>query len=85
MDENVNFALDYFELGEVYRAIALKGGATGRKDWRAALDNFEASKGIVASIPSPAFDDPNDREKLAELPGRIAECLQHSGDEEARR
>ncbi len=85
MDENVNFALDYFELGEAYRAIATKAGGTDRRNWRAALDNFRESQTLVASIPSPAFDDPNDREKLANLPGRIAECERHAANEETLR
>jgi tetratricopeptide (TPR) repeat protein len=78
-DESVNYALDCFELGDVYRGIAAKGTAD-RKNWRAALNNFQKSQMLAASIPAMAFDDPNDREKLAELPGKISECLQRSGN-----
>jgi serine/threonine protein kinase/tetratricopeptide (TPR) repeat protein len=78
MDESVNFALDCFELGDVHRAIAEKGAAANGTSWRVALNNFQKSQIVAASIPTAAFDYPNGREKLAELPGKIAECLRHA-------
>jgi tetratricopeptide (TPR) repeat protein len=78
MDESLNFALDCFELGDVHRAIAAKGGAANGTNWRAALNNFQKSQTVAASIPPAAFDDPTGREKMAELPGKIAECLRHA-------
>ncbi len=76
LDESVNLALDYYELGEIYRQFALQYPA-GSALWREALANFERSQQLVANIPAPAFDDPTDRAKLAKLPARIAECLKH--------
>jgi non-specific serine/threonine protein kinase/serine/threonine-protein kinase len=77
-DETVNFALDSFELGNVYRAVALKNGRGDLRDWQAALNEFQQSESLVISIPGTAFDDPSDREKLGKLPDKIAECLQHT-------
>ncbi|MGA8029700.1 MAG: hypothetical protein WB992_21360, partial [Bryobacteraceae bacterium] len=85
MDESVSFALDCFELGDVYREIAAKGGAGDSAEWRAALANFRQAQRLAENIPAWAFDDPNDREKLAGLPDRIEECLRHSRDERAMR
>jgi eukaryotic-like serine/threonine-protein kinase len=76
MDESVNFALDSFELGDAYRATAEKGAADGRTNWRAALNSFQRCQTVAASIPPTALDA-NDEEKMAELPGKIAECLRH--------
>jgi eukaryotic-like serine/threonine-protein kinase len=76
-DESVNFALDCFELGDVHRAIALRTTAAGGRNWQAALSNFQRSQMLAASIPAAAFG-PSDREKLAKLPEKIAECLRHS-------
>ncbi|MBV9303308.1 MAG: serine/threonine protein kinase [Acidobacteriaceae bacterium] len=78
-DETVNFALDSFELGNVYRAIAAKHKISDHRNWQAALNNFQQSQTLVTSIPATAFDDPNDRENLTKLPEKIADCLQHIG------
>ncbi|MBV9405979.1 MAG: serine/threonine protein kinase [Acidobacteriaceae bacterium] len=75
-DESVNLALDCFELGDLYRGMATRGINPGR-NWRAALTNFRQAQTLVNSIPAPAFDDANDREKVARLPERISECLLH--------
>lgn len=80
MDESVNFALDSFELGDVYRTIAEKGAAADRTNWRASLDNFKKCQTVAASIPTAAFGDANVEEKMAELPGKIAECRRHIRD-----
>ena len=87
VDETVNLALDCFELGEVYRATAAKEGGATNHNWRDALAQFQESQSLATTIPTPAFDDPSDRERLASLPQRIAECQRHnvSGVEEALR
>ena len=85
VDENVNFVLDCFELGDVYRGIAAKSKAADSEAWRAALSNFEQAQRVAGTIPASAFDDPNDREKLVHLPEKIAECQQHTGTEQAMR
>ncbi|MFL6353211.1 MAG: protein kinase domain-containing protein [Bryobacteraceae bacterium] len=77
MDETVNFALDCLELGNVQRTIALRGTAAGGRNWKAALNNFQRSQMLAASIPPDAFAA-GDREKVAELPAKIAESLRHS-------
>ncbi len=76
-DESVNFALDSFELGDAYRGMALRGSAIDHGDWQTALKNFQESQNVVAVIPATAFNDASDRETLAKLPGRIAECREH--------
>jgi eukaryotic-like serine/threonine-protein kinase len=76
MDESVNCALDSFELGDVFRAMAEKGRAGDRTNWRAALNNFQKCQTVAASIPSAALDASGEA-KIAELPGKIAECLRH--------
>ena len=78
VDETVNYALDYFELGEVYRTIASKENAADSGNWRAALSNFQESQKLVANIPASSIEDPNDRDKLASLPDAIAECRLHT-------
>jgi tetratricopeptide (TPR) repeat protein len=80
MDESVNVALDWFELGNVYRAIAAKATAAGPTNWRAALNNFQKCQALAASIPAAAFGNGNGEEKMAELPGKIAECRRHIRD-----
>ncbi len=77
MDESVNFALDSFELGDVYRGMALRDSATDRGAWETALKKFQQSQSVVAAIPATAFNDASDRETLAKLPDRIAECMEH--------
>ena len=76
-DESVNFALDCFELGDLHRAMAARS-ISPERNWRAALANFRQAQNLVASIPAPAFDDANDREKVAKLPERISECMTHN-------
>ncbi len=78
-DETVNFALDRFELADVYRLIAAKNHQSDLRDWRAALDNFQQAQLLVTPVPARSIEDPSDREKLAALPQRIAECQRHSG------
>ena len=85
MDESVSFALDCFELGDIYREIATKGATRDSEAWGAALANFREAQRLAENIPGWAFDDPNDHEKLAGLPGKIAECLRHTRDEQAMR
>ncbi len=80
VEETLSFALDSLELGNVYRALASKRTAEDAENWRAALANFQRSQMLAANIPAAAFDDPNDRDKLAKLPERIAECIAHNRD-----
>ncbi|MBV9295593.1 MAG: serine/threonine protein kinase [Acidobacteriaceae bacterium] len=80
LEESVSFALDCFELGNVYRAIALKQRGPDAANWRAALKSFQQSQEVAGNIPATAFDDSSDREKLSKLPERIAECLQNVRD-----
>ncbi len=84
LDEKVNFALDCFELAEVHRTIASKDNAPNSESWRSALSGFEQAQHLAASLSPSAFD-PNDREKLAHLPEKIAECRQHTASEQALR
>ncbi len=81
LDEDVNYALDCYELGAANRELALKGGPTDGNYWHAALASFQRSQMLGAKISAGAIDDPNDREKLTKLPERIAECLLHTGSE----
>jgi len=80
MEETVNFALDSFELGDVYRGTALKAKKADRSNWRAALNNFQRSQILLASAPPAAFDDPHNREMFARLSDRIAECRLNGRD-----
>lgn len=77
LDETVNNALDYYELGEIFRKRASEQ-KQDPDDWRAALDAFQKSQALVSTVPANAIDDASDREKLAKLPERIAECEQHA-------
>ncbi len=77
LDETVSTSLDYYELGEVLRKRASEH-AGGRKDWQAALDSFEKSQSLVAQVPAAAIYDATDREKLAKLSERVAECSERA-------
>jgi tetratricopeptide (TPR) repeat protein len=74
VDETISAALDYYELGEVYRK---RGSETpDLQDWQAALDSFKKAQALLANVPSSAIYDPSDREKLANVPVRIREAAQ---------
>jgi tetratricopeptide (TPR) repeat protein len=75
VDVTTNLALDVFELGDIYREIALKSKTMDRANWRAALNSFLESQTLLASLPAAAFEDANNRERFAKLSDRIAECL----------
>ncbi len=75
-DETVNFALDCLEAGEAYRLVALRAKPAQRQHWEAALNSFQKSQTLAASIPADAFDR-GDREKLTELRDKIEECRVH--------
>lgn len=75
MDETANYALDFFELGDVYRGMAISSEKTDRGNWRAALANFQKAQTLAANVPPGAFDDPANRDKLEKLPDRIESCL----------
>jgi serine/threonine protein kinase/tetratricopeptide (TPR) repeat protein len=76
MDESIGAALDYYELGEVFRKRASETSA-GRQDWEAALDAFRKAQALLTPVPRSAMYDPSDREKLMKLPARVREASQH--------
>ncbi len=77
LDESVSAALDYYELGEVLRKRATEHPSDS-EDWQAALNAFRQSQTLIAQVPPAAVYDPADREKLANLPERIAESSERA-------
>jgi non-specific serine/threonine protein kinase/serine/threonine-protein kinase len=75
MDETTNYALDFFELGDIYRGMAIDSEKADRGNWRAALTNFQRAQTLAANVRPSEIDDPNNREKLQRLPDRIANCV----------
>lgn len=80
IDATINFALDCFELGDVYRARAAADPENAAANWREALANFQQSQALFRAVPGSAFDS-NDREKVQRLPERIADCVRHTRSE----
>ena len=76
LDETVNNALDYYQLGEILRA---------RKQWQPALRAFQQSQALSSRLPASAIEDASDREKLANLPARIDECIRRPGKKQGKR
>jgi non-specific serine/threonine protein kinase/serine/threonine-protein kinase len=76
LDETVSASLDYYEVGEVLRKRALEQH-TGKQDWQAALASFTHAEALADQLPPGAIYDTSDREKVAKLPAKIQECLQH--------
>ena len=77
LDETVSDSLDYYELGAVFSKEASKQG-NHAKQWQAALQAFQTSQALARTVPAAAIYDATDREKLAKLPERIAECSAHN-------
>lgn len=76
-EERINYALDRFELGDVYRAMALEGKKTGNENWLGALNSFTEAQSTLGNLAVATIEDANNREKLSKLPERIAECLRN--------
>jgi tetratricopeptide (TPR) repeat protein len=77
LDETVSASLDYYELGEVLRKRA-SWHRENKQDWRTALSSFKEAQAIASQLPATAIYDASDREKLARLPQRIAECSERA-------
>ncbi len=78
LDETLNSALDYYELGDVLQQRA--STSVYPEDWQAALRCFTKSQALAALVPASAIYDSGDRDKLATLPQRIAEASNHATD-----
>src|SRR5581483_4952233 len=77
LDETVSASLDNYEMGEVLRKRAL-GHRAAKQDWQSALTSFKQAQTLASQLPPTAVYDANDREKLEQLPQRIAECSEHA-------
>ncbi|MGH9582626.1 MAG: protein kinase domain-containing protein [Bryobacteraceae bacterium] len=69
-NETAQLALDYRGLGILYRRLG---------NWRRAFEEFQSARTLAESVPSRAFDDPNDLKAVNELPSLIAACRKHMG------
>lgn len=72
------FALDLYGLGSIQRSLAQARPLVGANHWRAALFHFREAQALAAALPPQAFEDPNDRRTLSDLPLRIRECLKYT-------